>query len=48
MEEADCRAQCGAELQGNGLRRKREVPRGKTEGWEENMELKVSPHFCFC
>jgi len=43
VEKEDCRSQCSKEVQGNNIRRKREVEmRGKTEGWEENMELKVT------
>ena len=45
MEEIDCRTECYQDLDGNGVRRKREVPdhnQGKTEGWEENMELRVT------
>ena len=45
MEEADCVTQCYQELDGNGVRRKREVSHdklGKTEGWEENLELRVT------
>ena len=43
VEEADCRTECFNEVEGNGLRRRREVQqlRGKTDGWEQNMELKV-------
>ena len=44
VEEADCRTECYSEADGNGLRRKRrevEEVRGKTDGWEQNMELKV-------
>ena len=43
VEEEDCRIQCPDDLEGNSLRKKRSVElRGKTEGWEENMELKVT------
>ena len=44
VEEADCRTECFNELDGNGVRRRREVQhlRGKTDGWEQNMELKVT------
>ena len=45
VEEADCRTECYSEAEGNGLRRKRrevEEVRGKTDGWEQNMELKVT------
>ena len=42
VEEEDCRSQCYEDVDGNNIRRKREVElRGKTEGWEENMELRV-------
>ena len=45
MEEVDCRTECYNDLDNNGVRKKRNVPDvnlGKTEGWEENMELKVT------
>ena len=44
VEEADCRTECYTDLDGNGVRRRREVQelRGKTDGWEQNMELKVT------
>ena len=45
MEEIDCRTECYNEVDNNGVRKKRNVPDvnlGKTEGWEENMELKVT------
>ena len=42
VEEEDCMIHCEEEVEGNKVRRRREVDRkGKTEGWEENMELKV-------
>ena len=42
VEEEDCRIQCVEEIEGNSIRKRREVElRGKTEGWEENMELRV-------
>ena len=45
VEEEDCRIQCSEEVEGNNVRRRRAVElRGKTEGWEENMELKVRIH----
>ena len=45
VEEEDCRIQCSEEVDGNNVRRRRAVElRGKTEGWEENMELKVRIH----
>ena len=45
VEEIDCRTECYNEVDNNGVRKKRNVPDvnlGKTEGWEENMELKVT------
>ena len=46
VEEADCRTECYSDVEGNGVRRRRrrEVRelRGKTDGWEQNMELKVT------
>jgi len=43
VEEEDCRIQCVEEIEGNNIRKRREVElRGKTEGWEENMELRVT------
>ena len=44
VEEEDCRTECLSDLDGNGVRRKREVQQllGKTDGWEQNMELKVT------
>ena len=43
VEEIDCRTECFPDVEGNGVRRRREVgDLGKTEGWEENMELRVT------
>lgn len=48
VEESDCRTDCFPDVDNNGIkRRKREVDTGagaggKTEGWEENMELRVT------
>ena len=48
VEESDCRTDCFPDVDNNGIkRRRREVDTGagaggKTEGWEENMELRVT------
>ena len=48
VEESDCLTECFPDVDNNGVRRRREVgdsgpgAGGKTEGWEENMELRVT------
>ena len=45
VEEVDCQTECFPDVDNNGVRRRREVESGaggKTEGWEENMELRVT------
>ena len=44
MEEIDCRTECYTDLDGNGIKKKRSVTErlGKTEGWEENVELRIT------
>ena len=42
VAEEDCRIQCVEEIEGNNIRKMREVElRGKTKSWEENMDLNV-------
>ena len=44
VEEIDCRTECYSDVDGNGIKKKRSVAEqlGKTEGWDEKMELRVT------